>query len=38
MTIVDACQKVSVPRSAFYDICKRNPKDVATIKFSQVAV
>jgi hypothetical protein len=32
MTIVDACRGVSVPRSTFYDICKRNPEAVAKVQ------
>jgi hypothetical protein len=32
MTIVDACRKVGVPRSTFYDICKRNPEAVAKVQ------
>jgi hypothetical protein len=32
MTIVDACREVGVPRSTFYDICKRNPEAVAKVQ------
>ena len=32
MTIVDACREVGVPRSTFYDICKRNPEAVAIVQ------
>ena len=32
MTIVDACREVGVPRSSFYDICKRNPEAVAKVQ------
>jgi len=32
MTIVDACREVGIPRSTFYDICKRNPKAVAKVQ------
>jgi len=28
----DACRDVGVPRSSFYDICKRNPEAVAKIQ------
>jgi len=32
MIIVDACREVGVPRSTFYDICKRNPEAVAKVQ------
>ena len=32
MTIIDACREVGVPRSTFYDICKRNPEAVAKVQ------
>ena len=32
MTIVDACREVGIPRSTFYDICKRNPEAVAKVQ------
>ena len=29
MTVVDACQEVSLPRSSYYDVIKKNPEAIA---------
>ena len=34
MTVVDACKEVGIPRSTFYDVCKRNPEMLA--KFQEI--
>jgi len=32
MTVVDACKEVGIPRSSFYEICKRNPEAIAEVQ------
>jgi len=32
MTAVDACKKIGIPRSSFYEICKRNPEAIAEVQ------
>jgi len=32
MSVVDACKEVGIPRSTFYDVCKRNPEMLAKIQ------
>ena len=34
MSVVDACKEVGIPRSTFYDVCKRNPEMLA--KFQEI--